>query len=197
MCIWPGQEVSVVLLVRGDSGVPMPRCHAGHPERRDRSPGSGHSWPVTARKSDTSPSPVRPRRVKGERFVPFATRIAPAAPGTVDQRAPDLVFSAPGRSRTRNLVGRSHPLYPVELRRRRLRSAEFRAHPLKTSVARVSWQSCVSGRQIGPRMVAVAQVVRAPGCGPGGRGFKSPRSPSHPSDRPQRTGGSSADGWAL
>ena len=26
-------------------------------------------------------------------------------------------------------------------------------------------------------MVAVAQLVRAPGCGPGGRGFKSPRSP--------------------
>ena len=26
-------------------------------------------------------------------------------------------------------------------------------------------------------VVAVAQVVRAPGCGPGGRGFKSPRSP--------------------
>ena len=27
-------------------------------------------------------------------------------------------------------------------------------------------------------VVAVAQLVRAPGCGPGGRGFKSPRSPS-------------------
>lgn len=26
-------------------------------------------------------------------------------------------------------------------------------------------------------MVSVAQLVRAPGCGPGGRGFKSPRSP--------------------
>jgi hypothetical protein len=25
--------------------------------------------------------------------------------------------------------------------------------------------------------VAVAQLVRAPGCGPGGRGFESPRSP--------------------
>ena len=28
-------------------------------------------------------------------------------------------------------------------------------------------------------MVAVAQLVRAPGCGPGGRGFESPRSPLH------------------
>ncbi len=27
------------------------------------------------------------------------------------------------------------------------------------------------------RMVGVAQLVRAPGCGPGGRGFKSHRSP--------------------
>ena len=33
---------------------------------------------------------------------------------------------------------------------------------------------------VGPRacaMVAVAQLVVAPGCDPGGRGFKSPRSP--------------------
>lgn len=38
-----------------------------------------------------------------------------------------------------------------------------------------------------PVMVAVAQLVRAPGCGPGGRGFKSPRSPqgeTTPSSRP-------------
>ena len=27
-------------------------------------------------------------------------------------------------------------------------------------------------------MVIVAQLVRAPGCGPGGRGFESPHSPS-------------------
>ena len=26
-------------------------------------------------------------------------------------------------------------------------------------------------------MVGVAQLVRVPGCGPGGRGFKSPHSP--------------------
>ena len=26
-------------------------------------------------------------------------------------------------------------------------------------------------------MVGVAQLVRAPGCGPGGRGFETPRSP--------------------
>ncbi|CAN0540308.1 unnamed protein product, partial [Laminaria digitata] len=28
--------------------------------------------------------------------------------------------------------------------------------------------------------VAVAQLVRAPGCGPGGRGFKSPQPPHYP-----------------
>ena len=29
-------------------------------------------------------------------------------------------------------------------------------------------------------MVVVAQLVRAPGCGPGGRGFKSPQPPHSP-----------------
>jgi hypothetical protein len=28
-----------------------------------------------------------------------------------------------------------------------------------------------------PNMVGVAQLVRAPGCGPGGRGFEAHRSP--------------------
>ena len=38
-----------------------------------------------------------------------------------------------------------------------------------------------SARRCRARMVAVAQLVRAPGCGPGGRGFNSPRSPQvHP-----------------
>ncbi len=32
-------------------------------------------------------------------------------------------------------------------------------------------------------MVGVAQLVRAPGCGPGGWGFKSPRSPHRNSKR--------------
>jgi hypothetical protein len=36
--------------------------------------------------------------------------------------------------------------------------------------------------------VAVAQLVRAPGCGPGGRGFKSPRSPSQLFGAPARPG---------
>ena len=36
--------------------------------------------------------------------------------------------------------------------------------------------SSIHGTMV-PRMVGVAQLVRAPGCGPGGRGFESPRSP--------------------
>ena len=35
-------------------------------------------------------------------------------------------------------------------------------------------------------MVSVAQLVRAPDCGSGGRGFKSPRSPSASAGRPPR-----------
>ena len=30
------------------------------------------------------------------------------------------------------------------------------------------------------QMVVVAQLVRAPGCGPGGRGFKTPQPPHFP-----------------
>ncbi len=39
--------------------------------------------------------------------------------------------------------------------------------------------ACVSGSRlpVQAHMVGVAQQVRAPGCGPGGRGFKSHRSP--------------------
>ncbi len=36
---------------------------------------------------------------------------------------------------------------------------------------------CIEGQGRLEIVVAVAQLVRAPGCGPGGRGFKSPRSP--------------------
>tara|TARA_Y100000590_G_scaffold190409_2_gene216723 strand:+ start:38701 stop:38907 length:207 start_codon:yes stop_codon:yes gene_type:complete len=32
-------------------------------------------------------------------------------------------------------------------------------------------------KSVGLKMVGVAQLVRAPGCGPGGRGFKSRPSP--------------------
>jgi hypothetical protein len=72
---------------------------------------------------------------------------------------------APGRSRTRNLVGRSHPLYPVEL--------QGPGHE-DTTVALPSGDLC----QNESSLVAVAQLVRAPGCGPGGRGFEPRRSPS-------------------
>ena len=40
----------------------------------------------------------------------------------------------------------------------------------------------LDGAAVGPQRhstVGVAQLVRAPGCGPGGRGFESPHSPQH------------------
>jgi hypothetical protein len=39
--------------------------------------------------------------------------------------------------------------------------------------------------------VGVAQLVRAPGCGPGGRGFETPRSPQ---SRPLSSAGGAASG---
>src|SRR6266576_3522984 len=42
-----------------------------------------------------------------------------------------------------------------------------------------------AGRRGCRAMVGVAQLVRAPGCGPGGRGFESPRPPQ----RNSRSGG--------
>ena len=43
------------------------------------------------------------------------------------------------------------------------------AHPLDESIKKPQMQPF--------KMVGVAQLVRAPGCGPGGRGFKSLHSP--------------------
>ncbi len=71
---------------------------------------------------------------------------------------------APGRSRTRNLMGRNHLLYPVELQGR---GTSSRAFP-----------SIVGLCQTMSSLVAVAQLVRAPGCDPGGRGFESRQPPS-------------------
>ena len=40
-----------------------------------------------------------------------------------------------------------------------------------------SWLYALGVAQYKFVMVGVAQLVRAPGCGPGGRGFETPRSP--------------------
>lgn len=47
----------------------------------------------------------------------------------------------------------------------------------KRIAVRTRPKMCYSGEALSPKMVGVAQLVRAPGCGPGGRGFKSHRSP--------------------
>ena len=74
------------------------------------------------------------------------------------------LLRAPGRSRTRNLMGRNHLLYPVELQGR---GTSSRAFPSFAGLC-----------QTMSSLVAVAQLVRAPGCDPGGRGFESRQPPS-------------------
>ncbi len=75
--------------------------------------------------------------------------------------------SAPGGSRTPNLMGRNHLLYPVELQGRGTKLPERVRATIGMCHTRGS-------------LVAVAQLVRAPGCDPGGRGFEPRRSPSVP-----------------
>jgi hypothetical protein len=94
---------------------------------------------------------------------------------------------APGRTRTHDPLLRRQPLYPAELRGR---AALTLVAPRPVGGALMQWPNAPAGprnlRQAGGRspsdklirpVVAVAQVVRASGCGPEGRGFKSPRSP--------------------
>ena len=148
------------------------------------------SGALPARGAPPGARPRDPRRRSRPRctVVPRARRRGPAGsrPGA---------FGAPGRSRTRNLVGRSHPLYPVELRRQVTDEIGAVPGPETADGARLS-MCRVRRQRPAPRgslplaaplvqlchaegtVVAVAQLVRAPGCGPGGRGFKSPRSPS-------------------
>ena len=101
----------------------------------------------------------------------------PVAPGGDKQRMAPCVAAAdrgrhvargaPGRSRTRNLMGRNHLLYPVELQGR----------GTEADRARTTFGVCHTRGSL----VAVAQLVRAPGCDPGGRGFEPRRPPCSPS----------------
>lgn len=50
-------------------------------------------------------------------------------------------------------------------------------------VERVTVNHDVPGSSPGPGAVAEAEVVKAPGCGPGGKGFESPQSPSMGANR--------------
>jgi hypothetical protein len=74
--------------------------------------------------------------------------------------------STPDRTRTCNLRGRNSLLYPIELRGQK----QGRPLPPRPGTLLLRLTQWVS-------VVGVAQLVRAPGCGPGGRGFESPRSP--------------------
>lgn len=103
-------------------------AHAGHSAPRRRSPTS------TPRATATWCSPMRwPSSSRRLLSPPCATKIsrdraqiAPVGGKRRAQTCSHLDFRAPGRSRTRNLVGRSHPLCPVELRGRRPPSSDDR-----------------------------------------------------------------------
>ncbi len=154
--------------------------------------------------AQAAPCPPGTRRVSGEEWIAVALVLSLRRSGdpyvpvprsrilrarmahdgrchAAAMRPHDLGFRAPGRSRTRNLVGRSHPLCPVELRGR---AWSCRPTHSSTRVPPSTWNPVMDDSGGVPccvgcsPMVAVAQLVRAPGCGPGGRGFKSPRSPS-------------------
>jgi len=77
------------------------------------------------------------------------------------------LVGTPGRSRTRNLTGRNRLLYPVELQG---------LSPIVPNASAFDVAS-VDLVQYWKVLVGVAQLVRAPGCGPGGRGFDPRRSP--------------------
>ncbi len=90
---------------------------------------------------------------------------------------------APRRTRTPDPSLRRRLLFPPELSGRSGNLAGGAARLRLLLEARKSADSARSLTPPGPRprlarpTVGVAQLVRAPGCGPGGRGFDPPRSP--------------------
>ena len=133
--------------------------------------GSGHA----RRKQSTAPATPGESRA---RLRPHPGNQQPRLrphPGNQQPRLrprPAKATRTSDRTRTCNLRGRSSLLYPVELRRQ-IKRTPGAATPVHS----------LPDHRIGPTvrfgvgMVGVAQLVRAPGCGPGGRGFESPRSP--------------------
>ena len=81
-------------------------------------------------------------------------------------QASDLIFSAPGRSRTRNLMGRNHLLYPVELQGRGTYEQELYLHMLTCGYAckhiPVARQSYRGHTTVGQNVRLVAIVLALP-----------------------------------
>ena len=109
----------------------------------------------------------------------------------VQRNAWSEALGAPGRTRTHDPLLRRQPLYPPELRRP--------ARPTRLLASNGVAGSPVPQGTLSIPLVAVAQVVRASGCGPEGRGFESPRSPqvSRASRRSWRARTSIGQRWAT
>ncbi len=112
----------------GTTSLHAMRCH--HPSRtqlRLRCEQSSRAEPVSI---DAS---TRTQAGSGRRIP----RLIP--------RSLALATGAPGRSRTRNLVGRNHPLYPVELQGRKQGSKNRWRAPLTSQDTRPPAGGSVSG----------------------------------------------------
>ena len=142
---------------------------------------------------------LRPRRLHPKREPPAG--IEPATWWVEATRSVQLSYG--GRCRTRQLPAadaarlipfsraatcstpRPRP-QPVRRGSHPASSAAVRARQICSLTSLVRPSRCETARAVchaGAHSVAVAQQVRAPGCGPGGRGFKSPRSPQNRSDQ--------------
>ena len=131
----------------------------GRPPRRQRRRAGGHR-PADGRRRQQPPRPIRPRRARESARLrrADASRCSGSDPGRCCRRG----VSRSGR------VPSSRPASSLALAERTLALRRRPRQPLWRSAPPLDSMASRGGR---------SSAGRAPGCGPGGRGFESPRSP--------------------